>query len=156
MKIVKKIAVVFLVVVIVLPILAYAAIVITNNYLADTIEKELVNYSMPSNTELIDSISITGKLIGNGNGMQYMGSILVKSDLSCDELIEYYSNDFYFIEVREQKTASIDFIGPRNYSFNAKLEEDETYYSITCWDIDTTEYFGQFIIKLLDFDIRGH
>ena len=40
---------------------------------------------------MIESISRAGKLTGNGNGMQYFGAILIRSDLSLEELDAYYS-----------------------------------------------------------------
>ncbi len=157
MKILKRIFLILLIIIIVLPIISYVGIVITNNYIADKIEKDLVAYELPTNTEFVDSISIAGKMTGSGNGMQYMGAILVKSDLSEEELNEYYTSSFDFIEVRKQDDANIDFIHPKNYRFNAFEEENKDfYYSITCWDSNRKEIYGDFITELLDFDIRGH
>jgi hypothetical protein len=155
-KSIKRIAIIFAVIIIVIPILAYSAIVVTNNYLADRIEKNLTEHQMPFNTELIDSFSLAGKMTGNGNGMQYMGTILVKSDLSEQELKEYYEKDFDFIEVRKQETVNIDFIHLQKCTFNAVMEDGETYYSVTCWDSDRRDTLGDFVSALLDFDIRGH
>lgn len=148
---------VLLIAIVVLPIISYLGIVITNNIIADKIEKNLIAYELPANTKLVDSISIAGKLTGNGNGMQYMGAILVDTDLSKEELKEYYGLKFDYIEVREQETADIDFINIGNYSFNDFSSENaDSYYSITCWDDSRREEFGDFISELLDFDIRGH
>ncbi len=30
------------------------------------------------------------------------------------------------------------------------------YYSVTCWDDNRQDKYGNFISSLLDFDIRGH
>ena len=139
----------------VLPIVSYIGIVVTNNSIAEKIEKDLVSYDLPTNTKLVDSISVAGKLTGSGNGMQYMGAILVDSDLSKDALKEHYSSKFDYIEVNEQKTVNLDFI--QNVSFNADIESgDKTYYSIICWDDNRREILGNLISELLDFDIRGH
>ena len=139
----------------VLPIISYIGIVITNNSIADKIERELVSYELPTNTKLVDSISAAAKLTGNGNGMQYMGAILVDSDLSAEELKEYYSTEFDFIEVNVQETVNLDFI--QRVTFNADIKPGEkTYYSIICWDDNRRETFGNFISELLDFDIRGY
>ena len=138
-------------------VVTYIGIITTNNYLAKKIEKDLLEYQLPANTELVDSISVTGKLTGNGNGMQYMGAILVYSDLSIEALKNHYSKQFDFIEVRVQKTANIDYIHAGNYSFNAALEaEGKTYYSVTCWDSNRLELFGEVIVRFLDLDIRGN
>ena len=155
MKMVKRIFILLLIVMFVLPIISYAGIVVTNNSIADKIEKDLASYELPTNTKLLDSVSVAAKLTGNGNGMQYMGAILVDSDLSKEKLKEHYSSEFDYIEVHEQETVNLDFI--QNVSFNADIAPgDQTYYSIICWDDDRREMFGDFISELLDFDIRGH
>ena len=155
MKALKKILILFIIVLLVLPAISYIGIVIANNSIAATIKHDLVRYEMPQDTELIDSISKAGKLNGNGNGMQYMGAILVKSDLNEKELQEYYSSDFAFIEVRKQDTAILKF-DLVSYNFKGLSEtENESYYSIVCWDDGRDEY-GAFICELLDLDLRGH
>ena len=157
MKTVRRRLLILMIVVIALSSIAYIGIVVTNNAIADRIEKDLVTYPLPTKTEFVDSISIAGRLAGNGNGMQYMGAILVDSDLSEEELEEYYSSEFDYIEVRKQETANIDFIHARNYSFSGFSERNKSScYSITCWDSNRREKFGDFISELLDMDIRGH
>ncbi len=157
MKVLKRILLVLVIVIALLPVVSYIGIVVTNNYIADKIEDDLVAYELPTNTELVDSISIAGKLTGNGNGMQYMGAILVQSDLSKDELREYYTSDFEYIEVRKQDTANIEFVHSNDYSFSefSKTNKDN-YYCVICWDSNRSELFGDFITVLLDFDVRGH
>ena len=144
-----------MIVIFVLPIVLYIGIVVTNNSIAEKIEKDLVSYELPINTKLVDSISVAGKLTGSGNGMQYMGAILVDSDLSKEELKEHYSSEFDYIEVNEQETVNLDFIQSVSFDADIKLG-DKTYYSIICWDDNRSEMFGDFISELLDFDIRGH
>ena len=67
------------------------AIPLINNHTAYKVEKKLCETPLPEKTELIESISRAGKLTGNGNGMQYFGAILIRSDLSLEELDAYYS-----------------------------------------------------------------
>ena len=67
------------------------SIPLINNHTAYKVEKELCETPLPEKTELIESISRAGKLTGNGNGMQYFGAILIRSDLSLEELDAYYS-----------------------------------------------------------------
>ena len=157
MKILKRLLIIIITVIVVSPIILYFSIVITNNCIAYSIENRLKKYELPVDTVLMDSISIASKLTGNGNGMQYMGAILVESELSKEQLLEYYSNDFNYIEVREQKTEVLDFI---NTGYNAFSKFEKTggnrYYSIICWDDERREFFGHVVSEILDFDIRGH
>ncbi|MBQ4131720.1 MAG: hypothetical protein IJD71_05220 [Clostridia bacterium] len=155
MKLVKRILVILLIVIVTLPIASYIGIVITNNVIANNIEKDLIAYELPPNTKLVDSVSVAAKLTGSGNGMQYMGAVLVESILSEEELKEHYSSSFDYIEVSQQETPKLDFI--QSVYFNADIEsEDKTYYSIICWDDNRREMFGDLLCELLDFDIRGH
>ena len=59
---------------------------IQNDLIANNTKKELINTQLPNDTKTIDSISVAGKLTGNGNGMQYFGAILIKTDMSKEEL----------------------------------------------------------------------
>ena len=90
-KTVLKAITIFICVIVLIPVLFYATI---------SIEQQLIALELPENTELSDSISIAAKIFGNGNGMQYFGAILVTSDLSEDELKEYYAqfDEKYFVK----------------------------------------------------------
>ena len=156
MKAVKRIFLVLLIVIISLPFVSYSGIVVTNNWIADRIEKNLVKYQLPSETELLDSVSVAGKLTGSGNGMQYMGAILVESNLNAEELKKHYGSDFEYIEVRKQKNETLVF-DHGSYSFqNLPKTQDTPCYSIICWDANRKELVGDVISEILDFDIRGH
>ncbi len=134
----------------VLSIVGYTSIVITNNCVANRIEKNLLAYELPANTVLVDSLSIAEKLVGNGNGMQYMGCLLVESDLTGEELEAHYSTEFEYIEVHLQENSQLDFIRP-GYSFeNFSPEEGKTYYAVACFNTQGN------LPDILDFDIRGH
>lgn len=149
--------VIILLALVLFPIITYSTIVITNNYLADQIEKDLVEFEVPEQTTLLDSVSLAGKLSGNGNGMQYMGAVLVNSNLGAEELKAHYSGGFEYIEVKEQKSEKIDFVNSNLYSFDYNIEDVQgTYYSIYCYDFDRREALGGFIGELLDMDVRGH
>ena len=65
-------------------------IVLMNNEIANRTTEELANIQLPENTQMVDTISIAGKVSGNGNGMQYFGAVLLKTNLSEEELDTYY------------------------------------------------------------------
>lgn len=152
----KKLFKIIIPIVLLLPIILYIAIAVTNNCIADKIEKDLIKYDLPENTVLFDSISAAGKLVGSGNGMQYMGSILVSSDLTEQEISKYYNKQFDYIEVRRQETEALDFIMANKHFKRLKDTTVNTYYSVTCWDENTTENLNDFIIFLLNLDLRAH
>ena len=131
-------------------IIGYMGIMIANNCVAKRIEKNLLAYELPVNTTLVDSLWAAEKLVGNGNGMQYMGCILVESELNQWELEAHYSAEFDSVEVHVQEGAWLDFIRP-GYSFEGfSPTEGKTYYAVACFDTS-----GK-LPDILDFDIRGH
>jgi len=61
-----------------------------NDCIAKKVMEKLISIPLPDRTEFVDGRSIAGNLVGNGNGMQYLGVIELKSELSGDDLREYY------------------------------------------------------------------
>ena len=121
-----------------------------NNYTAYKVEKALCEIPLPEETELIESLSQAGKLTGNGNGMQYFGAILIRSELSLEELETYYSdyrsNEWeYLVEIQEGQ--SIEGIDHGTLQFAEEIK-DRGYYIVYSW--------GSGNSLLDELDIRGH
>ena len=126
------------------------SIPLINNYTAYKVERVLCDISLPEEAELIESLSQAGKLTGNGNGMQYFGAILIKSELSLEELETYYSdyrsNEWeYLVEIQEGQ--SIKVIEHKALQFSEEIE-DSGYYIVYSWGS------GNSLLK--ELDIRGH
>lgn len=135
-------------------VLSLFAFLIAAPIINDTVSKktaeELVNLPLPNHTELMESIHKSGKLVGNGNGMQYFGAILIQSELSLEELKEYYWNfaehDWECV-VEKQTDANVSVIEHTNLAFKTKIEGDN-YYIVYSWGDNNTIFH--------EFDIRGH
>lgn len=99
---------------------------------------------------MIESLSQAGKLTGNGNGMQYFGAILIKSELSLEELDAYYSryrsNEWECL-VKIQEGQSIEGIDHGTLQFAEEIK-DRGYYIVYSW--------GSGNSLLDELDIRGH
>ena len=126
------------------------SIPLINNHTAYKVEKALCEILLPEETELIESLSQAGKLTGNGNGMQYFGAILIKSELSLEELETYYSdyrsNEWeYLVEI--QKGQSIEVIDHGTLQFTEEIK-DSGYYIVYSWGS------GNSLLK--ELDIRAH
>ena len=135
---------------IVLILAAFVSVPVYNNYCAYNVEKMLCETPLPEQTELIEVISQTGKLTGNGNGMQYFGAILIKSELSLEELDAYYS-DYrsseleYLVEV--QKGQSVEMLEHGGLQFSEEINGN-SYYIVYSWESGNS--------LLGELDIRGH
>lgn len=126
------------------------AIPLINNHTAYKVERALCEIPLPEETELIESLSQAGKLTGNGNGMQYFGAILIRSDLSLEELDAYYSdyrrNDWECL-VAIQEGQSIDVIDHGALNFEKEIN-NIGYYIVYSWGSEES--------LLNELDIRGH
>ena len=121
-----------------------------NNHTAYKVEKALCEIPLPEKTELIESLSQAGKLTGNGNGMQYFGAIIIRSELSLEELETYYSdyrsNEWeYLVEI--QKGQSIEVIDHGGLQFSEEIK-GSGYYIIYSWGS------GDSLLK--ELDMREH
>ena len=125
-----------------------AAIPVINNAIALSVENQLKKLPLPPDTELIESTSRAAKLVGNGNGMQYFGAILVKSDLSFDALQTHYEQHDCIVQV--QLSAEIDWANSNAPSFRHQ-DYDGPYFIVYRWGSAPA-----WLRDLLDTDLRGH
>lgn len=143
----KKILIPF-VIVFVLLVGFIVSIPLVNDHMAKNVEKQLVEAAIPDNTEVMESLSKAGKLVGNGNGMQYFGAVLIKSEKSLDELSDYYLQEIPHAIVKEQKSQIIECVEHGELSFKTPITETEDYFIVYL--------FGSGIFPFSDLDIRGH
>ncbi len=122
----------------------------SNNNVANNVAKRLEDIPLPENTQYIENVSRAGKMVGNGNGMQYFGAILIKSELPLEQLKNHYSN---FAEnewdciVENQLNNSIQAIESGDLEFKSEISSDN-YFIVYSWGSNKNVF--------ADFDIRGH
>ena len=126
------------------------SIPIVNDYCAYMVEKKLCAAPLPENTQLIDSVSKAGKLTGNGNGLQYLGAILIQSELTMEQLDSYYlhyrENEWEYL-VTVQTDRDLSFIELDHLRFSQEVTADG-YYIVYSW--------GKGIELYEMLDMRGH
>lgn len=148
----KRIIKMIVFIVIILIFLISISIIVSNDNISKKVEKELKSIPLPSNSKLMDSISISGKLTGNGNGMQYFGAILIKTQLNEEDLEKYYKeyrNGKWDCLIKKQTSNEIDVIEHGTYLFkNFDSKESLNYYMIYSWGNSENELFN--------LDIRGN
>lgn len=121
-----------------------------NDHKAKKTAGKLADLPLPDKTEYIEQVYKAGKLVGSGNGMQYFGAVLIKSELSVEELQEYYlrfaTNDEECV-VEPQVSAEIKIIEHEQLRFSTDILGDN-YYMVYSWGNNPTIFHS--------FDIRGH
>lgn len=121
-----------------------------NNHTAYKVEKTLCEIPLPEETELIESLSQAGKLSGNGNRMQYFGAILIRSDLSLEELDDCYSDyrsNKWECSVETQEGQYIEVIDHGTLQFSEEIKDSDCYI-VYSW--------GSGKSLLEELDIREH
>ena len=141
-----RVAMVFIAVVL---LLFSVAIPVANNAIALGVENDLKSIPLPEKTELVESTSKAGKMVGNGNGMQYFGAILIKSDLSMEEVKNHYSD--YDCVVERQTAAQIQVIGNDTGLSFRQADYSDSYYLVYRWGSAPA-----WARDWLDTDLRGH
>ena len=82
----KNILLISVVGIILMILVLIIAIPIKNDLIAKKVADDLEKIPLPNNSCFIEKKSLAGKLCGNGNGMQYFGAVLIKSDLSLEDI----------------------------------------------------------------------
>ncbi len=133
-----------------LPIISQITIMIANNYVALKVKCDIEKIPLAPKTEQIESLSSARKLIGNGNGMQYFGAVLLKSELTLQEINSYYSQyrEKEWEYVVEKQTDKEIKETNNQLSFKSDIDGDD-YYIVYSWG-DTENQL------LYYWDIRGH
>lgn len=131
-------------------ILFFISCPIINNITASNVAKTIWETPLPPHTEKVEKISSAGKLIGNGNGMQFLGAVLLKSSSSLNELKDYYKNyseNKWSYVVEEQKASEMNGINHNNLCFKTVVENDD-YFVVYSWGVGVSPF--------CEFDLRGH
>ena len=142
----------------VLAILLYVGIVLSNDRIAEDLRKQVAECMLPPNMELVDSVAVAGKMEGNGNGMQYFGAVLLHSALDEGPLRVWYEaqlpdEDEIWISVSRQRTPELfEYQKPRFRAF----EDDGHYWCVMLARYSVSGAEDSLWEELLDCDIRGH
>ncbi len=131
---------------------------IVNNILLSVFSENLYKCELPKDTILVDKNNICGKLNGNGNGMDYLAVILIRSKMTNEEL-ENYFNKISFAPIGKNGIVVIDVQKQNSSKLESKYLEhgDITFSQLN----DTKDFSNLYSILIYDgghskwFDIRG-
>ena len=127
------------------------SIPIVNDAAASDVERRLMEIDVPAGAERIDSMAQAGKIVGNGNGMQYAGALLIRSEHSAADLQRFYSEQEGAVDLSITVTPADDLQreglhGARG--FLAQPGERGTFV-VLAWGSGPGEFFEE-------LDLRGH
>ena len=109
-----------------------------NDKVSRDVVKELKQIPLPAGTVVVEEKAIADRLCGNGDGVQYFGALLLKSDLSLEELDEYYAqyrndNACYRVEHQYDSEIKQDKLSlHQDNSFETTIDSDN-YYILYAW-----------------------
>lgn len=148
----KKAVIIAISVVVLLGVCFCVSVPVVNDLFARRVADELEALPLPENTRIVEKKSIAAKLWGNGNGMQYMGALLIESGLSLEELEAFYSeNGTEYCSVSRQTGKEITVTEHGKYDFKTEINSDNYYIVYALGKHDSA-------IKRLyaELDLRGH
>lgn len=125
-----------------------------NDSVAKKIADDLAALPLPSDTILLEQTSLAGKLVGEGNGMQYFGAILIQSSLPQGALQAHYAPfapNNWSCQVAPQTSSSLSLLEHARLSFKTPINPGDTggnYYIVYTWG-DNPTIFNE-------LDLRGH
>ncbi len=140
------------------PVFLISSIMLTNNFIANQTENELVSLPLPEDTELADSLSVANKIYGNGNGMQYIGELLIVSELTEEELTEYYQSLNENITVKRQLSPQVfDSEYYKRYKFKS-FDADKSSFAVELIYYNPYTYSAEYNLfwNMLDLDLRAN
>lgn len=105
-----------------------------------------------ADADIIEAKSAYGKLNGNGNGVQYFGSVLIRKDSvkDIDSLVEELDGQFEIVEYCAQEGADISskYLEHQALRYDSPIDADSEYISII--------FFNSSHSDSDLFDIAGH
>ncbi|MBE6776146.1 MAG: hypothetical protein E7543_08165 [Ruminococcaceae bacterium] len=144
--------------VLLIPCIFSVTVMLVNDIAANKTEKELSVFPLPEKTQLAETNSVAGKLYGNGNGMQYIGQLLVTTELTEEELYAHYSEVDEYIVIKKMDSPVISEYFPKQEFKSFDSTKNNYMVELVRYNPGTFDsYFSEnFFWKLLDCDIRGH
>lgn len=148
---VKKVILIIASAVVLLTVCFCVSIPVVNDLYAKKVADELEALPLPENTRIAEKMSAAAKLWGNGSGMQYMGALLIESELPLDELEELYSEGAMQCRISRQNGKTITVTEHGNYSFKTDIDSDNYYivYALGSSDSALQRLYAE-------LDLRGH
>lgn len=107
-----------------------------NDRISVNFVRELKQKPLPEKTVIVEENAIADRICGNGDGVQYCGALLLQSELSFDELKEYYQSQFADNEdynIVEYKTIDESYL-EEVHAFHFNTKKDDNYYILYAWD----------------------
>lgn len=123
--------------------------------------RQLFDLELPQGSSVVEEKKICGKLNGNGNSMDYLACLLIKSNKSKQELDDYLNNlTFHCVENQEKECTEKEVVKVDGEILQSKYLEHETIMFESLEDeMNFSNYYALVIYDggySSDFDIRGH
>ncbi len=128
------------------------AIPVANNALAMGIAREMETLSLPTDTTLVESTSLSGRFSDTAGNVQYFAALLIESDRPIEDLRAHYAQytDRSLIAYRVEKQVGreITVLKGKSLSFREEAANDGYYI------VYTVRTGGHALQWWLDMDVR--
>ena len=117
-----------------------------NDFRANKLVHKLMEYPWPPDSKVVEMHAYAGNFAGTGDGIEYFGALLVKSDLDIDEMTKHYAA-YTDIIVKKQDGQQIKAVSGKNYNFRTNVSNGN-YYIVYTFGYNKNPIFNF-------FDFRG-
>lgn len=123
--------------------------------------RQLFDLELPQGSSVVEEKKICGKLNGNGNSMDYLACLLIKSNKTKEELDDYLNNlTFHCVENQEKECTEKEVVKVDGEILQSKyLEHEKIRFESLEDEMKFSNYYALVIYDggySSDFDIRGH
>ena len=108
-----------------------------NNFILKGFETDFEKAVKAEGFEILETKSVCGKLIGNGNGINYFSAVLIKADEDeVKALVEALETEFEVAKYYLQEDGKIATVHNEHgrLEYETALNENETYYTVYVFD----------------------
>lgn len=148
----RRVIRVLMIVVAAVLLLIGVAVPMINNAIAYGIEKDLRALPLPDGAQLIVSGSAAQRYSDTGNGIEYLGALLLRTDMTREELAAFYAPYVTALETCTVVPADgRQVLGREVFSAKAEGAGDGCFVVYTLKSAS-----GLPLRSLLETDIRGH
>ena len=105
-------------------VIGIAIVFLLNHLRLMNLAHQLSSFPIPTETVVLEQQSVSGKMMGQGDGTDYLTALLVKSSLPKEELQKYYQNGSF------KTVLSTDLIRKLLKAYGERIGKKENEYGI--------------------------
>jgi hypothetical protein len=139
-KKVIKLFIYFIIILIMGSILPWFIFPVLNDIKAAKLKNTLQSNPLPQNTKIIDVVSGCGNTGGTGDHTEIWAAILIKTELSEEEIYEFYGKKVFKVSDEDKETFIMRLLD-KEFACLKEISNYDGYYIIECIGDPVSSFF---------------